>query len=147
MMAPSLGSRVTRVWTSDQAVSLAPDASALKAAQGLASPRKWPSLGHDDDCVWGLAQGSGKEPYQVAVELAGPAFKCSCPSRKFPCKHGLGLLLLWAGQPDAAGVSGRPPWVAEWAAKRNERVAKQEAKAAQPETAPAPADPAAQAKR
>ena len=145
-MVPSLARRMTRVWTSDQAASLAPDASALKAAQGLASARKWPSLGHDDDFVWGLAQGSGKEPYQVVVELAGPAFKCSCPSRKFPCKHGLGLLLLWAGQPGAVAASDRPPWVAEWAARRSERVAKQEAKAAvQAETAPI--DPAAQAKR
>ncbi|EIP98937.1 SWIM zinc finger-containing protein [Opitutaceae bacterium TAV1] len=140
---------MTRVWTSDQATSLAPDASSLKAAQGMASSRKWPSLGHDDDFIWGLAQGSGKEPYQVVVELAGPAFKCSCPSRKFPCKHGLGLLLLWAGQPGAVSASDRPPWVAEWASKRNERVAKQEARAAaQTETASAaPVDPSAQAKR
>jgi hypothetical protein len=154
MMAPSLGRRVTRVWTSEQAASLAPDASALKAAQGLASPRKWPSLGRDDDFAWGLAQGSGKEPYQVVVELAGPAFKCSCPSRKFPCKHGLGLLLLWAGQPGAVAASDRPPWVAEWAARRNERATKHEARVAEKVAAvaatgekAAPADLEAQARR
>lgn len=136
---------MTRVWTSDQAVSLAPDASALKAAQGLASPRKWPMLGRDEECVWGLAQGSGKEPYQVAIELAEPAFKCSCPSRKFPCKHGLGLLLLLAGQPDAVSSASRPPWVVEWKAKRVERSEKKESRAAQVEATPA--DPDAQAKR
>ena len=28
------------------------------------------------------------------VDLSGPAYRCSCPSRKFPCKHVLALLLL-----------------------------------------------------
>lgn len=68
------------------------------------------------------------------------------PKPKFPCKHGLGLLLLFAGQPGAVGNSARPPWVTEWTAKRVERAAKQEARAAQTE-APTPIDPAAQAKR
>jgi uncharacterized Zn finger protein len=27
----------------------------------------------------------------VSVDLSGPAFRCTCPSRKFPCKHGLAL--------------------------------------------------------
>ena len=31
---------------------------------------------------------------QVQVALAELASKCSCPSRKFPCKHGLALLLM-----------------------------------------------------
>ena len=28
------------------------------------------------------------------IDSTGPAYKCSCPSRKFPCKHALGLLFL-----------------------------------------------------
>ena len=133
-----------RSWTSEQAVSLAPDAAALKTAQGLASTRKWTVLGRDDDFVWGLAQGSGAQPYQVQIDLSEPAFKCSCPSRKFPCKHGLGLLLMFAGQASAIPTGAKPEWVVEWAAKRAQKVTKQETKAA--ETA-APPDPAAQAKR
>jgi hypothetical protein len=117
----------------------------LKAAQGLASPRKWPSLGRDDEFVWGLAQGSGKDPYQVVIELAEPAFKCSCPSRKFPCKHGLGLLLLLASQPGTVSSAPRPQWVTEWKAKRVERAEKKEIRATQAEAAPV--DPNAQAKR
>lgn len=31
--------------------------------------------------VWGLCQGSGKDPYQTQIDLIGPAFRCSCPSR------------------------------------------------------------------
>lgn len=136
---------VSRSWTTEQAVSLAPDAAALKTAQGLASPRKWTALGRDEDFVWGLAQGSGAQPYQVQIDLTEPAFKCSCPSRKFPCKHGLGLLLLLAGQPSAIAPGAKPEWVSEWAGKRAQKVVKQETKAA--EAVAAPPDPTAQAKR
>ncbi len=61
----------------------------------------------------GLCQGSGRQPYQARVDLAEPAFKCSCPSRKFPCKHGLALLLLFAKtdtaliEPVVAGLLAR----------------------------------------
>jgi hypothetical protein len=137
---------VARTWTPEQAASLAPAAAALKAAQGLGSPRKWTLLGRDSDFIWGLAQGSGAQPYQVQIDLTEPAFKCSCPSRKFPCKHGLGLLLLHAAQPDAAVSGSRPEWVNEWVAKRADRTAKQEARAAAPAAEKAP-DPAAQEKR
>ena len=135
---------MVRSWNPEQAASLAPDAASLKAAQGLASPRKWTLLGRDERFVWGLAQGSGKDPYQAQIDLDEPAFKCSCPSRKFPCKHGLGLLLIYASQPAAVATGTRPAWVDEWAAKRAERAAKVEAKAQEPAAAP---DPEAQAKR
>lgn len=135
-------------WTTDQVASLAPDAASLKAAQGLASARKWSLLGSDNNFIWGLAQGSGKEPYQSQIDLREPAFKCSCPSRKFPCKHGLGLLLLFAAQPGAITVAARPAWVAEWAEKRDGKLAQQEAKAAEaPSGAEKTPDPEAQAKR
>jgi len=135
---------VGRNWTVEQAVSLAPEASVLKSAQGLAAPRRWDLLGRDDTFVWGLAQGSGAQPYQVQIDLEAPAFKCSCPSRKFPCKHGLGLLLLFAGSPAALAPGPRPGWVAEWAEKRAQKVAKQEAKTDEPA---APPDPVAQVRR
>lgn len=134
-------------WTPEHVASLAPDASSLKAAQGLASPQKWVHLGRDADFLWGLAQGSGKLPYQAQIDLREPAFKCSCPSRKFPCKHGLGLLLIFASKPSGITEGSRPDWVAEWAAKRAERAAKQEAKTEQKGDAAATPDPEAQAKR
>jgi hypothetical protein len=143
-LAPRIFPAVPRSWTTEQAVSLAPDAAALKTAQGLASPRKWTVLGQAEDFVWGLAQGSGAQPYQVQIDLTEPAFKCSCPSRKFPCKHGLGLLLLFAGQPNTIPAGTKPEWVVEWATKRAQKATKQEAKASEPS---APPDPAGQAKR
>lgn len=134
-----------RAWTTEQVTALAPDPGSLKNGRGLASPRKWTLLGSDEDWVWGLCQGSGKDPYQVQIDLAEPAFKCSCPSRKFPCKHGLGLFFLFCEQRAALSQSQRPAWVEEWAAKRAEKAARKEEQAARP--ADAPSDPQAQAKR
>ena len=76
---------------------LAPDAASRRAAAGLASPSSWSGVGAADDLVWGRCAGSGKYPYQVVVDVVGPTYQCSCPSRKFPCKHVLALLLAWAG--------------------------------------------------
>src|ERR1700722_8597860 len=83
-------------WSSDSVLALAPEDSSRRAAGPLSRPAPWHDIGATDDAVWGLCAGSGKNPYQVIVDLAGPAYKCSCPSRKFPCKHALGLLLNWA---------------------------------------------------
>lgn len=103
-------------------VGLAPDAASAKAAGGIAKPAKWGRTGCDDEAVWGECQGSGKSVYRTCADLTGPAFRCTCPSRKFPCKHGLGLLLLWA---DAVVEDGpRPGWVAEWVEDRRERAGK-----------------------
>lgn len=115
-------------------LALAPDAASASAARGLVSPGKWPLLGRNDGAVWGECKGSGAKPYQTQVDLraAAPAFRCSCPSRKFPCKHALALLLLCAQQA-ALFTTGEPPaWVAEWLAGRDAKEEKQAAKAAAP---------------
>ncbi|MFB4309102.1 SWIM zinc finger family protein [Actinomadura sp. GTD37] len=107
-------------WAREQVLGLAPDASSAKAAGGVAKPAKWGGTGCDDEAVWGECQGSGKSVYRACADLAGPAFRCSCPSRKFPCKHALALLLLWS---DAAVDAGpRPAWAAEWVEERRERA-------------------------
>jgi hypothetical protein len=123
-------------WSAEAVESLAPDAASVRAGQKLAAPGPWSGTGHDERLVWGLCKGSGKQPYQAQVDLQGPAFKCSCPSRKFPCKHCLGLLLLWV----AGGVTaGEPPdWVRAWVdarEERTERAAKREASTPDPEAA------------
>lgn len=132
-------------WTPERVAALAPDASAARAGQGLATTRKWVSLGTDGRTLWGECQGSGSTPYQVRVDTTEPAWRCSCPSRKLPCKHALGLFLLYASQPAALARSEPPPWVAEWIASRGERAEKRAARAA--EEPAKPADPQAQAKR
>jgi hypothetical protein len=107
-------------WSAEQVLGLAPDAASANAARSQASPVRWPESGASEAAVWGRCQGSGKAPYRVLVDLSGPAYKCSCPSRKIPCKHALGLLLLWS----AGGVdeAPEPTDVGEWlAARRVER--------------------------
>lgn len=136
---------MSRVLDSESEVlALSPDASSSKAAKGLQSPSKWPATGCNEVAVWGECQGSGSKPYQTQVDLAGPSFKCSCPSRKFPCKHGLALMLMRANGQVPEG--GDPPeWVLAWLNSRQEKAEKKEAKAAQ--AAAAPADPQAAAQQ
>ncbi|MFG2828952.1 SWIM zinc finger family protein [Streptomyces sp. NPDC048434] len=109
-------------WTTDQVLALAPDEASRKAGGKLAAPGPWSETGADEGAVWGQCKGSGKKPYQTVVELNGPAFKCSCPSRKFPCKHALGLLLLWAGGGQEVPAGEPAQWAGEWLAGRIERA-------------------------
>jgi hypothetical protein len=130
--------------TADQIRALAPDPASAKAGQGLANPRKWATLGWSERAAWGECQGSAREPYRTQIDLDEPTFRCSCPSRKFPCKHGIGLLLLLASQPAAFAQGAPPPWVAEWLAKRDQSA---QQRAAKQERAAPPADPGAQKQR
>jgi hypothetical protein len=131
-------------WTLEQVLALAPDPAVAKDARKLATPARWPSLGHDERSAWGLCQGSGKDPYQVKIDLSEPAFKCSCPSRKFPCKHGLALFMMLIGQADRLKDTTAPAWVTDWLEDRAARAEKR----SQKEAAPAkPVDEAAKSKR
>lgn len=114
-------------FTSEQALALAPDSSSASAGRKLGSTRRWNSLGRNPEALWGECQGSGKDPYQVRVDLATLSVKCSCPSRKFPCKHGLGLMLIFAANPADLPESEPPLWVADWLAKRHAREEKSSA--------------------
>ncbi|MER7614247.1 SWIM zinc finger family protein, partial [Nonomuraea wenchangensis] len=108
-------------WSRDQVLALAPDAASGKAAQGVASPGKWQVRGVAGVLLYGACSGSGAEPYLACVDLSGPAYRCTCPSRKFPCKHALGLLLLWAGDAVPQGDPA-PEWAAEWLTARTTRA-------------------------
>jgi hypothetical protein len=134
---------VTGRWDRARVLALAPDAPSLRAAQPLASDRSWPVTGAaDDSALWGQCRGSAAAPYRTVVDLSGPAYRCSCPSRKFPCKHALALLLLWSD--GAVATNGAPPdWAASWIAERAARTSGPE----NPENPKPPADPAAAQRR
>lgn len=122
--------------TAEQVISLAPDPASASAGRGLAGPAKWQSAGRNDEIAWGEAKGSGAKPYTTVASLGDGASKCSCPSRKFPCKHALGLLLRVAA---GEVPTGEPPaWAAEWTEKRGQKAV---AKAEKTEAAPRQADP------
>ena len=130
--------------STEQIIALAPDASAVKAGQGLSGAQHWVTLGADEQAVWGECRGSGKLPYQTQIDLAGPAFKCTCPSHKFPCKHALGLFLLLAKSPQAFQGNAAPSWVADWLQSRAKREEKKASVVAEPAK---PVDTQAAAKR
>lgn len=130
----------------DQILALAPDPASAKAGSAQSGMSKWSGIGGHAQALWGLCQGSGKEPYRAQIELAGPSFKCTCPSRKFPCKHGLGLYLLYAKDTAAFTDAVAPAWVTDWLQSREERSEKKAAKLADAEAALTPEDIAAKAK-
>lgn len=128
-------------WTIQQVLDAAPDQSSLKAARSLARPGPWSDTGATDGLLWGKCQGSGRTPYQVSIDLKAPAYRCSCPSRKFPCKHAVALLLLWAEGADIAEVSEPSDFANEWMQSRSARAETASTRVV------APADPGARAKR
>lgn len=85
--------------------------------------------------MWGKCQGSGANAYQVAVDLTGPTAKCSCPSRKYPCKHALALLLMWA---HGAQLAGTPSGVVtDWQASLRDKPAPRADRVVDPQAAAA----------
>jgi SWIM zinc finger len=99
--------------------ALAPDQAALDAARKLLKPGVWPTLASDDaGLVWGEAQGSGATPYRVVVCEIDAGYKCSCPSRKFPCKHSLALMWMRAEGKLPFARLAPPNWVNEWLSRR-----------------------------
>ncbi|WP_329220340.1 SWIM zinc finger domain-containing protein [Streptomyces sp. NBC_01485] len=123
-------------WTAAQVLALAPDSASREAGRQLGAAGPWSGTGRseseEEGVMWGLCAGSGSTPYRTVVDVtntssasavsasaSGPAYMCSCPSRKFPCKHVLGLLLLWSAEGEASVPAGRAPdWAEQWIAGR-----------------------------
>ncbi|HEU5328499.1 MAG TPA: SWIM zinc finger family protein [Thermomicrobiales bacterium] len=131
--------------TAEQVLALAPDGAAAAAGRKLGAATPWRDLGCNDAALWGECQGSAL--YQVRVDLADLAVKCSCPSRKVPCKHSLGLLLLAATTPGAFAGSEPPEWVSDWLARRASNAARREAAPAKSAPDAQVAKPAAKARQ
>src|SRR5215468_7844617 len=97
---------------------IAPDKGSLSAARKLLNPRSWPVVaGSDAGLVWGECQGSGSQPYRVVISETDLGYKCTCPSRKFPCKHALALMWMRA-EGRAITREAQPDWVDDWLARR-----------------------------
>lgn len=125
-------------WSTEQVFKLAPDSASITAAKKLLKPSHWGDAGADSNAIWGVCKGS----YKVRIALDDVAFKCSCPSRKYPCKHSLALFALYADQNPLIDLTASPPdWAADWLADRQKRAEKKKVRAEKQ------ADPEAQAKR
>ncbi len=131
-------------WTPDAILKLAPDSGVAKDGQKLAHASKWSGLGSTEtaqgcSALWGQCQGSGKDPYKTQIDLRAPsepAYRCSCPSRKFPCKHAVGLFLLLVTRPTPIPVAEPPAWVSDWLARRAQKLHAGDAQSAENPTTP-----------
>ncbi|MGJ4950953.1 SWIM zinc finger family protein [Bradyrhizobium sp. HKCCYLS20291] len=106
--------------TRERIEGLAPDQASLAAALKLVKPANWPVLAASPDAemLWGECQGSGATPYRVVTAVDGGGYKCTCPSRKFPCKHVLAVLWLRVDKPERFESASPPQWVEDWSARR-----------------------------
>jgi hypothetical protein len=104
--------------TLERIEALAPDQASLAAARKLLKPSSWPTLAQGDGLIWGECQGSGATPYRVVVNEADAGYKCTCPSRKFPCKHTLALMWLRADRSAAFASATVPDWAKDWLSRR-----------------------------
>ena len=78
--------------------AMAPNANAVNNARKISRGNgfiKW-ERSADDTYYAGQCKGSGSSVYTVSADFidgSAPLCRCSCPSRQFPCKHGLALLM------------------------------------------------------
>ena len=118
-------------WSIEQVVALARTPARFGAGESVAVPASWSHLGASTRGVWGRYHGRGAEPYEVAADHERVLQRCTCPSRQQPCKHVVGLLVLWVrGQVPEAG---EPAHVATWLDRERRR--------AEPSRGESPAEP------
>ncbi len=119
-MRPLRHTERVNCWSVEQVAAVAPSPRAVATAEPLAGLHRWVSPGVDDRAIWGRCRGSGSEPYDTIVDHVEVAWRCSCPSRKLPCKHALALLLMWAR--GLVPEQPRPPGVGAWITTRDART-------------------------
>ena len=78
-------------------LSLAPNPAAASNGKNISKSGGFQKLyrSSDDTFFMGECKGSGKNPYITSADYIDPehpVFRCTCPSRQFPCKHSLGLM-------------------------------------------------------
>ncbi len=89
--------------TEQYITSIAPNPAAVKNARKISSTGGFVKLNasSDDTFYMGECTGSGSSNYITSADFADPAkpvYRCSCPSRQFPCKHSLALLFEMAAK-------------------------------------------------
>lgn len=114
----------------------APNAAALSKARKISASgdflKRIRSL--DESFYMGECKGSGKSNYIVSgdyIDEDNPVYRCTCPSRQFPCKHCLALMFEIAAEKpfEEADI---PPDILEKRQKKKTREEKKEAKKGEP---------------
>ena len=126
----------------------APNPAAFSNAQKISRSGGFQKLFQtaDQSLIFGECKGSGKLPYSASADFSGeaPVFRCSCPSRQFPCKHCLALMLDYLAKKQFEQAE-----VPEDIKSKREKIAARAEKAEKAEKSPAAAspDPAAAKKK
>ncbi len=93
--------------TQEQITALAPNPAAAANGKKISQKGGFVRLeaSPDDTFFLGECTGSGSKNYITSADFLDPAqpvFRCTCPSRQFPCKHSLALLYeMMSGKPFA----------------------------------------------
>jgi len=116
--------------------SQAPNAGAIKNARLVVLKRKLVGLFRSPDgtLLFGDCKGSGADNYRPSADFADPSkpvFRCTCPSRQFPCKHSLALLYAHA-QGAKFIEKDAPAEIVEKRSKVQQRVEKKKEEAKKP---------------
>ena len=101
-----------------QIESIAPNPAAFSAGRKLSSKEQWQSFAKSERALWGAIKGSGANPYLTQIDTLAVAYKCTCPSRQFPCKHSIALMLLYTENKKLFQTAEEPEWVKAWMDKR-----------------------------
>ena len=107
---------------------LAPNDSAFRNGKKISDSGAFTErfCSKDESYYAGSCKGSGKSLYQVSAcfeEGKAPVIRCSCPSRQFPCKHGIALLFEIAAGKDFAETE-----IPEDIVKKQEKLKKRDEK-------------------
>lgn len=117
-----------RSFSEQQIAAFAPNANAVGNGRKISAGGGFVSRmrSKDDSFYMGECKGSGKSNYVVSADFADeehPVFRCSCPSRQFPCKHSLALMFEMAAGKDFA-VGEIPADILDKREKKQAREAK-----------------------
>ena len=83
--------------TEQQILAMAPNPAAASNGKKISQKGGFVKLERtqDDTLYMGECTGSGKNNYITSADYIdedNPVFRCTCPSRQFPCKHSLALM-------------------------------------------------------
>ncbi len=83
--------------TEQQILAMAPNPAAASNGRKISQKGGFVKLERtqDDTLYMGECTGSGKNNYITSADYIdedNPVFRCTCPSRQFPCKHSLALM-------------------------------------------------------
>ena len=92
-------------------LGLAPDGLLARAAERLATPQQWQAPGSAPGLVWAEFLNTASPPNHVSLTLPDLALACDCASHKWPCRHAVGLALLYAQEPALFPPAEPPTWL------------------------------------